>query len=179
MTTYIVFLRGINVGGHKKFPKANQIQLLIVLGLKNPEVYLHTGNWLFQAEESKEVLEQKLLNAMEEMQGWQVPILLKKDEEIKEILSSCPFPKEEKEKSYFMLLFETPSEEKVKTTEAISFEGEQFAITNQCVYLYSSVGYGNSKLNNNFFESKLKVSATARNFNTMKAVFEKAAMLSK
>ena len=179
MTTYIVFLRGINVGGHKKFPKANQMQLLIALGLKNPDVYLHTGNWLFQAEESKEVLEQKLLKAIEEMQGWQVPILFKKTSELEAIIENCPFPEEQKEKSYFMLLFETPSEEKVKTTEAISFEGEHFAIVKDCVYLYSSVGYGNSKLNNNFFENKLKVNATTRNYNTMKAIFEKATILSK
>ncbi|MCB0456261.1 MAG: DUF1697 domain-containing protein [Flavobacteriaceae bacterium] len=167
MTTYIVFLRGINVGGHKKFPKANQFEILSNLNFQNPQVYLQTGNWLFQAEESKEVLEKKLLKAIEERQGWQVPILLKTTDEIVEILNDCPFSEEEKRQSYFMLLFETPSEEKIKAIEAISFEGEKFAITQDCIYLFSSVGYGNSKLNSNFFESKLKVHATTRNFNTM------------
>ncbi|MEZ4859057.1 MAG: DUF1697 domain-containing protein [Flavobacteriaceae bacterium] len=172
MTTYIAFLRGINVGGHKKFPKANQIQLFSNLGIKNPEVYLHTGNWIFQSVDSREVLVQKLSEAMKEMQGWQVPILLKTTKELQEILAACPFSEEEKVKSYFMLLFETPSEEKVKSLSPISLEGEKFAITKECIYLFSLVGFGNSKLNNNFFENKLKVTATTRNFNTMNSLIK-------
>lgn len=172
MTTYIAFLRGINVGGQKKFLKAQQVELLLNLGFLKSQVYLHTGNWIFQSVDSREVLVQKLSEAMEEMQGWQVPILLKTTKELQEILSACPFKEEEKVKSYFMLLFETPSEEKVKSLSSISLEGEKFAITQECIYLFSSVGFGNSKLNNNFFESKLKVTATTRNFNTIDSLLK-------
>jgi uncharacterized protein (DUF1697 family) len=34
------------------------------------------------------------------------------------------------------------------------------------VYLHCPKGYGNTKLNNTFFENKLKVTATTRNWKT-------------
>ncbi|MEZ4874268.1 MAG: DUF1697 domain-containing protein [Flavobacteriaceae bacterium] len=170
MNTYIAFLRGINVGGQKKFPKAHQLELLSAMKLEEPQVYLHTGNWIFKSNESKAVLEAKLLKAIEKRQGWQAPILLKTASEIAEIVKECPFREQEKVKSYFILLFEPPSVERAEAVEAISFEGEKFVLTPQCVYLYSAVGYGNAKLNNNFFEGKLKLNATTRNFNTLTAL---------
>lgn len=48
----VALLRGINVGGHKKFPKADQIEMLNKLGFKDCEVYLHTGNWVFSLPEN-------------------------------------------------------------------------------------------------------------------------------
>lgn len=33
----IALLRGINVVGHKKFPKAEQLEMLSILGFKNPK----------------------------------------------------------------------------------------------------------------------------------------------
>ena len=43
---------------------------------------------------------------------------------------------------------------------------EEIVITDEAVYLYCPHGYGTSKLNNNFIESKLKVQATTRNWKT-------------
>ena len=49
---------------------------------------------------------------------------------------------------------------------------EQMSLDGQVIYLYYPNGYGRSKLNNNYFERKLKVSATARNFNTMQKLHD-------
>ena len=49
----------------------------------------------------------------------------------------------------------------------LSNENESFVITMDCIYFFSALGYGRSKFNNNFFERKLKVTATARNYKTM------------
>ena len=43
---------------------------------------------------------------------------------------------------------------------------EEIVITDAVVYLYCPHGYGGTKLNNNFLESKLKVQATTRNWKT-------------
>jgi uncharacterized protein (DUF1697 family) len=42
------------------------------------------------------------------------------------------------------------------------------------VYLYTPGGYGNTKLNNTFFESKLKCKATTRNWKTMNELLKMA-----
>ena len=36
-----------------------------------------------------------------------------------------------------------------------------------CIYFYCAIGYGKAKFNLNYFERKLMVNATARNYKTM------------
>ena len=40
-------------------------------------------------------------------------------------------------------------------------------IIDDCIYLYPSKGYGQTKFNMSYFEQKLNTNATARNYNTM------------
>jgi uncharacterized protein (DUF1697 family) len=49
---------------------------------------------------------------------------------------------------------------------------DEFLIYDQEIYLFCPNGYGRTKLSNNFFERKLSVSATTRNWKTVKALFE-------
>ncbi len=172
MKKYIALLRGINVGGHKKFPKADQLEMLSELGVSSPQVYLHTGNWIFQSSKNKEILQSELLKAIRDKQGWEVPILIKTASEIITILKNCPFPEEKKGKSYFVLPFQQPPSDKVEQLNTIPLSNEEFVITSHCIYLYSSLNHSDSKLSNNFFEKKLKITATARNYNTMMAILD-------
>lgn len=43
---------------------------------------------------------------------------------------------------------------------------EEIEFSDNAIYLYCPDGYGRTKLNNNFLESKLKVKATTRNWKT-------------
>jgi uncharacterized protein (DUF1697 family) len=45
-------------------------------------------------------------------------------------------------------------------------------IHNKQIYIYCPDGYGNTKINNNFFESKLKVAATTRNWKTVRELMK-------
>ncbi len=51
MNTYIVLLRGLNVGGHKKVPMADLRLLLTKSGLENVQTYIQSGNVVFQSSE--------------------------------------------------------------------------------------------------------------------------------
>ena len=46
------------------------------------------------------------------------------------------------------------------------------------IYLYLPNGYGRTKFNNNFFEKKLRVSATTRNWRTVNSVYDIAESVS-
>jgi len=65
------------------------------------------------------------------------------------------------------LLQSEPSAVAISETARITYPNETFVITNSCVYLYSQLGTAKAKLSTSFFERKLKVAATARNYNTM------------
>lgn len=171
MTTFLALLRGINVSGQKKIPMAELREVLTKAGLKDVRTYIQTGNVIFKSDR-REGLDQSIRKAIEDFYGWEVQVLVRTREEIQEVLNGCPFPKEKMEQSYFTLLNEMPSEENRKRVEEVSVEGEEFHFGNRCIYFYSSHGYGRAKLNNNWFENKLKVSATSRNFKTLNTLLK-------
>jgi uncharacterized protein (DUF1697 family) len=168
MKTYVAFLRGINVSGQKRIPMAELRELLAKTGLSNIETYIQSGNVIFQSsEKSKENLESQIHNAIKSHFGFEVPVLILNPKELKQIFNACPFPENQKTESYFMLLFESAEGMLVNEISNLSNSNETFQITDSCIYFYSAIGYGKSKFNNNFFEKKLKITATARNYKTM------------
>ncbi|MEW4923821.1 DUF1697 domain-containing protein [Algibacter sp. 2305UL17-15] len=168
MHTYIALLRGINVSGQKKIPMAELRELLSKAGLKNVQTYIQSGNVVFQSsEESKEKLELKIHNAIKAHFGFEVPILVKTPKELQQIFDDCPFPEDKKINSYFMMLYSAANKDLVNEVSKLSYPNEAFKITDNAVYFYCSTGYGKAKFSNNFFERKLKVTATARNYKTM------------
>jgi uncharacterized protein (DUF1697 family) len=50
--------------------------------------------------------------------------------------------------------------------------GDEFQVFDKEIYLFCPNGYGRTKFSNSFFERKLSVSATTRNWKTVKALFE-------
>jgi len=148
--------------------------LLEKTGFQNVQTYIQSGNVLFTSSEKQQDLEAIIYEAILKKYGWEVPILVKTASEIKTILVDCPFFQEKKKKSYFVLLQSAPSSENIAVAESISYPNEEFVIANSCVYLFSELGAAKAKLSANFFERKLKVSATARNYRTMNKLLEMA-----
>ena len=167
MKTYIALLRGVNVGGHKKILMKDLKALFEKLGYQEVQTYIQSGNVVFSSTENKVVLESMISEAILIKYGWEVLVLVKTPSEIKSILDNCPFSEEKKEKSYFVLLQSKPSSSTISLTESITYPNEEFVITNMCVYLFSELGAAKAKLSANFFERKLKVHATARNYRTV------------
>ncbi|PKA82565.1 uncharacterized protein (DUF1697 family) [Ulvibacter sp. MAR_2010_11] len=166
MKKYIALLRGINVSGHKKILMTDLKALFEALGFEKVQTYIQSGNVVFTSEK-KVNLADIISEAIKKAYGWEVPVLVLTVSEIEAILAHCPFPMEKMEKSYFVLLAQPPLKEDIDATSSLYFPKEEFIITPQCVYLYTEIGAGNTKLSNNFFEKKLKVSATSRNYRTM------------
>lgn len=168
MNTYIALLRGINVSGQKKILMAELRELLTKLGLMNVRTYIQSGNVIFESnQKDTQKLELSIHESINKHYGFEVPILVLTSKDLQLIFNACPLDEKQKTESYFMLLYAVPDEKLVEEISKMSYEKERFFIINKCIYFHSSIGYGNSKFNNNFFERKLKVTATARNYKTM------------
>ncbi|HPE84122.1 MAG TPA: DUF1697 domain-containing protein [Aequorivita sp.] len=173
MQTYIALLRGINVGGHKKL-KMEDLKLLCEdLGFEDVVTYIQSGNVVFSAKEEKDISD-KIAKEIEKRFGWEVPVLVKTADAIEKILKDCPFEEAKKAEAYFMLLATPPKKELMEAVSEISYPNEEFMLTPDCVYIHFGNGYGNAKLNNNFFEKKLEVAATTRNYRTLAKLVEMA-----
>lgn len=171
MKTYILLLRGINVSGQKKIIMTDLKQLLDQLNFENVQTYIQSGNVVLNAsEENSRLLENKVSAAIIKKYGFEVPVLMIKTSDFNEIVQKSPFEDYDemgKKNAYFVLLQKRPEADLVKSLVEEKYPNEQFMITDNCIYLTCQKGYGNAKCNNNFFERKLKVQATTRNYKTM------------
>ncbi len=93
------------------------------------------------------------------------------------ILSINPFLKQSDiniDKLHITFLSETPEKEKLKSIAQFDYAPDKFMIIGKEVFLYCPINYGETKLSNKFFENKLNVSATTRNWKTVNKLVELA-----
>ncbi len=171
-TKYAAFLRGINVGGHRKIKMADLRELLEAEGCESVSTYLQSGNAVFLSDLPKDKLELKIEKAIETRFGFEVLVLLRTPKRVVALIENNPFPCESDEdfkKLYTIHVEEIISE--LRWQELVFPETIDEAILDgDCIYLFSKSGYGKTKIGNQFFEKKLKVRSTARNWRTLNAV---------
>lgn len=168
MITYIALLRGINVGGHKKVPMAELRSLLTKSGLENVKTYIQSGNVIFQSKSKvSKGLGLHIQKAILDHFGFEIPVLVNTREELSVIFNDSPFSEDKKLQSYFVMLSVVPDKKLVEDVSQKSYPDDEYVILNDCIYLFCAKGYGKAKFNVNFFENKLNVNATARNYKTM------------
>ncbi len=178
MQIYISLLRGINVAGQKKIKMLDLKTMYQELGYTDVTTYIQSGNVIFKTKKKAlDKIEQNIKKAISDTFGFDVPVLVLTNKTLEEIVQNNPYDKSEADSKhiYFTLLKSAPAAEKIAAIEKLEFPEEVFTITDKAIYLWVSKGYGRSKLNNNFFENKLKVQATTRNLKTIKKLLELSA----
>ena len=176
MHTYIVFLRGINVGGQKKIRMSELSSSLSNAGFHSVQTYIQSGNLIVKSKASKNKVSAKIHQVILDSFGYDVPVLTLKFSTLQKILKENPYPATEEDHKgiYFVLLYERPNSALSEALQSEVFPNEEFTITPTCIYLNCHAGYGRAKCNNNFFERRLKIQATARNWKTMNRMEEMA-----
>ena len=172
--TYIALLRGINVSGHKKIKMPDLKAMFEALGFTNVRTYIQSGNVVFESNSAKD-LESKISAKIQEQFGFEVSVICRTAKEMEQVIARNPYAKMvdfEAEKLYVTFLQETPSEEKLEALKAFTFEPEMYTVSGKEIYVYCFNGYGNTKLENSFFEKKLKVAASTRNWRTVNKLIE-------
>lgn len=171
MTTYISILRGINVGGHKAIKMSDLRITYNQLGFTNTESYIQSGNLVFQYPEMENLdLEIMISNKILSSYGHEVPVLVLKLDELKMIIENNPFFNDDSKNPAFLhltFLANLPEIERVENLIKIQSPPDELIYYQKVIYLYCPNGYGNTKLSNNFIESKLKTTATTRNWKTV------------
>lgn len=175
MTTYISMLRGINVSGQKRVRMAELRSLYKSLGLENVRTYLQSGNVVFESEEENaEKLANTLEDQIETSYGFSVPVLVRSAEDFQRVIESHPFRDEEPVRVLVTFLYEAPEQAKLDELSKYEDKVDKFEIGEHEIFLFCPGGYGKTKLSNTFFEKKLGVAATTRNWKTVNKLYEMA-----
>jgi len=176
--TLIVLLRGINVGGKRKILMGDLRMLLGKNGYSEIRTYIQSGNILLQSDKEKdtEKIGVHIQKLIEQTYDFIVPTVVLPAEKLKKAHRENPFPAPESEKiSLHLTVLQTaPKPALVKSIADFDAGADRFEINGQFVYLRCEGKYHKSKLTNNFFEKKLEVSATTRNWRTVGKLLEMA-----
>ncbi|MGH9803924.1 MAG: DUF1697 domain-containing protein [Candidatus Acidiferrales bacterium] len=92
MTSYVAFLRGINVGGSKKIRMAKLAEAIKALGFQNVKTLLASGNVLFEARAADtRILTQTLERKIKQTFGHDVSVVLRTRRALQRLLAADPF----------------------------------------------------------------------------------------
>ena len=172
MATYIGFLRAINLGATRKFPKASIVTAVEAAGFTDVATYINTGNVRFDTGlRSRARIEAALETAFEAEAGFAVPTIVFTQQELREIAEhAASFG--HGGRHYVSLLKQAPSEAAIRRLEDSSTTEEVAKVGGRAVHLMLGANYHEARLTNAAVEKHLGV-ATNRNVTVIRALAEK------
>ncbi|MEM9943174.1 MAG: DUF1697 domain-containing protein [Planctomycetota bacterium] len=172
--TKISFLRGINVGGKNKLAMADLRNALAVLDLGQLKTYIQSGNLVYASSRTTDQLDREIPRIIKKEFGIGSPCITISLNDWKQIITNLPF-EDLDPKLFHVTLFPRslkPAEKKAILPDDTVDDRLQFK--KNVAYLYCPNGYSKTKLTNGFFEKKLGIQATTRNWNTVNKLLKLA-----
>jgi uncharacterized protein (DUF1697 family) len=171
MATYLALLRGINVSGSNPIRMESLRTSLESAGFGNVMTYIQSGNILFSYADSLEtVLEDQIRNLILRDYGFNVPVVVMTSDELEESIHENPFVNEDNhsiDSLHITYLSYWPSPELLNTLLPLRDGVDEAVVIGNRIYLNCPMGYGRTRFTNTFFEKKLKLTATTRNWKTI------------
>lgn len=173
--TYIIFLRGVNVGGNAVIKMDALKSALGENNYKEVKTYINSGNLVIRTGEAREKLKEKIKRIIRARFGLPVEMIIKTEKELKDIIKKDPFDSEKEadnSKRMVVLLSGKIAGDGKSLLNADKKIEEHFYLKDDLLFIYYYNGMGRSKFTTNFIEKRLHVTATARNWNTMLKMVE-------
>jgi uncharacterized protein (DUF1697 family) len=172
---WISLLRGINVSGRNPIKMDTLRKLYEGLGYLNITTYLQSGNVIFEGDamDCTGIAQRISLQIAKDM-GLQVPVIVISPSTLKRIIDENPYqhdPAKDMAHLYVSFLASSPQTLNQDVIESKLQPGEAIRISDHAAYLYCPGGYGRTRVNNNFLETKLGVVATTRNWKTTQELY--------
>ncbi len=165
--------------GHNKMKMADLTALYHNLGFNDAVALIQSGNVVFSSEVKYSVpeLSKKLEKAILERFGYVVPVMIRSVEELKNIILVNPYLMEENfvpSRMAVVFLPEKVSEEQTGKVINVDYPPDKFTVSGSEIFIFCPNGFGKTKLYTNFFEKKMGVTGTARNWNTVLTILDMA-----
>lgn len=176
MTMRIALLRGVNVGGNRKVAMADLKAMVEVLGFTAVKTLLQSGNVVFEAgDRSDAELETLLEREAETRLGLDTKFIVRGPKAWRAMIDANPLPDEaEREPSRFLVNVarEVVTPEQLAAVRAVATPGEKVEAVDRCVYIFFGDGIADSKAALVFGRKSLGLTATGRNWNTVRKIAE-------
>ncbi len=177
MPSYVAFLRAINLGPTRKFPKADIVAATEAAGGTDVLTHINTGNVrLTTSLRSRAKVEAVLEAAYEERTGFAVPTIVYTPAELAAIAAHArelSAARPHLERHYVYLLKTDPDPAAAAAVEARSDEVNEVVVRDRAAHVLLGPGYQAGGVDPYRVEKSLGVVATNRNLNVVTTLAEK------
>ncbi len=172
---YLALLRGINVGGKNKLAMKDLAAVFEKAGCRAVRTHIQSGNVLFKAPAPLAgslagLAEKALLKGF----GLKVPVVLRSAAQLKRAVEANPFVKAGADPATLHVAFlsKEPERGAAARLEADRSPGDSFELKGAEIHLRCPGGLARSRLTNAYFDSRLGLVSTLRNWNTVRKLLE-------
>jgi uncharacterized protein (DUF1697 family) len=176
VTTQIVLLRGINIGSRNRVPMAKLRAALEEAGFDDVRTHLQSGNVVLSSKTKPEQTARKCERLIKAEFGLEIDVVVRTPADLARIVKRDPLGKVAKDPKRYQVSFlagQLPAASRRKLEEAVE-EPEQLVVSEREIYAWHPNGVARSRLWATLAGRGLGVSATARNWTTVKKLLELA-----
>jgi uncharacterized protein (DUF1697 family) len=178
--TYLLLLRGINVGGRNRLPMADLSVLVSDLGHGDVRTHLQSGNVVCTGKGRPDVVAAAVSAAIRDQLSLTVPVVARSAKEWATIVDHNPFVGDEDDpkRLHVTFLAAPPEPDRVASLEAqtAEFVPDRFSVVGPDVYLHIPDSYADTPLQNGVLEKRLGQVCTTRNWRTVTALADLAGL---
>jgi uncharacterized protein (DUF1697 family) len=174
VTTFVVLLRSINVGGHNRVAMADLRRVVTDAGFAGVTTNLQSGNVVCRGTGTTVAVAGLLGERIAAGLDVSVPVVVRTGPQLAEVIGGLPghlhAPDPRTLHVTFLATAPDPGRVEALQSRADEFGDDRFEVVGASVYLHCPSGYGRTTLNNTFVERALGVTATTRNWRTVQAL---------
>lgn len=169
MTTWVVLLRGINVGGGNQLAMADLRRSVEGIGYERVRTYIQSGNLVFDGDDGEADTAERIRSVLVHQHGLQVPLVVRTAAEIARASMSHPDSGGSIPPKFLHVAFldRAPESAAVLELEPDRWSPDRWRLDGRELYLSYPDGSGRSKMTIDRFERPWSVTATARNLTTV------------
>jgi uncharacterized protein (DUF1697 family) len=172
---HVALLRGVNVGG-RTLAMSLLRTMCADLGYEDVTTYIQSGNVVLRSPVTHAGgIAGELAGAIRDRASMEVAVIVLGGRRLRSVLDANPFAdRAEEGRLYVTFLSGAPDAAEIMPDAG---SPDEFVPGDGVVYVWCAGGYGRTVLNNQFFERRLGVLATTRNWRTVSRLAEMAASL--
>ncbi|MBW8728604.1 MAG: DUF1697 domain-containing protein [Inquilinus limosus] len=167
MTSFVILLRAVNVGGTGKLPMSDLKALCETAGLADIRTYIASGNVVCRSDMTEAKVKAAVEAALAAYAGKPVGVLVRSAAEMAQVLAANPFPDAAPNRTVAIFLDAPPPADALD--KATGVQGEEMRLGKREIYVHYGDGMARSKLS-----IPAAKAGTARNMNTVAKLAEMA-----
>ena len=173
MTTYVAFLRGINLGPHRTVAMSRLVELGRELGYDDVWTWVRSGNLVLTTSRSAGTVEREVADALEREHGTRIDVTARSLAELEALLEHQPFPDASPSRATVAFLAGPPPDGLEERLAAVATGAEPFVVAGREVWVLYGDGIADSRLATGF-SKVVGTSATTRTLGTVTRIVAKA-----